>query len=112
MAASNIASADAFSIAIFLFSAMMDPVPSALCDQRSPGTVLVMFGKYPKSRCGCTGSSVAGAAISYAPQCTLHGIGRDDFLIYSETKDVTSTWFTGEKDSREMRVKGGTMSRS
>jgi malonate-semialdehyde dehydrogenase (acetylating)/methylmalonate-semialdehyde dehydrogenase len=41
----------------------------------------------------------------------LHCMGRDGFLFYTETKNVTSTWFTGTKIPAKVSTWDGTMTR-
>jgi malonate-semialdehyde dehydrogenase (acetylating)/methylmalonate-semialdehyde dehydrogenase len=38
-------------------------------------------------------------------------MGRDGFLFYTETKNVTSTWFTGTKIPAKVSTWDGTMTR-
>jgi len=41
----------------------------------------------------------------------LHCMGKDGFLFYTETKNVTSTWFTGKEIPRKVSTWDGTMTR-
>jgi malonate-semialdehyde dehydrogenase (acetylating)/methylmalonate-semialdehyde dehydrogenase len=41
----------------------------------------------------------------------LHCMGRDGFLFYTETKNVTSTWFTGKAIPAKVSTWDGTMTR-
>ena len=41
----------------------------------------------------------------------LHCMGRDGFIFYTETKNVTSTWFTGKKIPAKVSTWDGTMTR-
>jgi malonate-semialdehyde dehydrogenase (acetylating)/methylmalonate-semialdehyde dehydrogenase len=38
-------------------------------------------------------------------------MGRDAFLFYTETKNVTSTWFTGKEIPAKVSTWDGTMTR-
>jgi malonate-semialdehyde dehydrogenase (acetylating)/methylmalonate-semialdehyde dehydrogenase len=41
----------------------------------------------------------------------LHCMGRDGFIFYTETKNVTTTWFTGKKIPTKVSTWDGTMTR-
>jgi malonate-semialdehyde dehydrogenase (acetylating)/methylmalonate-semialdehyde dehydrogenase len=41
----------------------------------------------------------------------LHCMGRDGFLFYTETKNVTSTWFTDKEIPAKVSTWDGTMTR-
>jgi hypothetical protein len=41
----------------------------------------------------------------------LHCMGRDGFIFYTETKNVTSTWFTGTAIPAKFSTWDGTMTR-
>jgi malonate-semialdehyde dehydrogenase (acetylating)/methylmalonate-semialdehyde dehydrogenase len=41
----------------------------------------------------------------------LHCMGRDGFIFYTETKNVTSTWFTGKEIPKKVSTWDGTMTR-
>ena len=41
----------------------------------------------------------------------LHCMGRDGFIFYTETKNVTSTWFTGKGIPSKVSTWDGTMTR-
>jgi hypothetical protein len=41
----------------------------------------------------------------------LHCMGRDGFILYTETKNVTSTWFAGKEIPAKVSTWDGTMTR-
>ena len=41
----------------------------------------------------------------------LHCMGRDGFIFYTETKNVTSTWFTDKEIPAKVSTWDGTMTR-
>lgn len=41
----------------------------------------------------------------------LHAMGRDGFIFFTESKNVTSTWFTGKKTPAQISTWDGTMTR-